>query len=634
GRAMDEHLRFEEMARTRAVLTGTCSVSLPDGASDRMAATALLIASTNLVERIGGKRRRGGGRCKLDIIEITNVEMNAALDWLESNSQAPGVPRPSDSSLAAWIEASPTDTSEWISIPLLLELASPLAVSSRTVGNVAESLDFVPGTYLLPHVTAAFAGLGMDVRPAIARGDLRVLPATIDVGGQAGWPVPLALFLRKEQGSFADRESLRNRLVEPEQTNEPQFKQCRGGYVGTAEPDTLPSYVTVPLIVRTHNTVEEESQRPTTEVGGVYSYEAIATKRLRTELRLRKSLYEQLTSKPDWRRAIEGSCRFGRSKKDDYGAVVLSVADPHSVPGARPCQDNRLAVWLLSDVLLRDKRLRAAPTIESLGNELGRRLGVKLTSVIPLVRVRRTESWHVGWGLPRASLVTLNAGSCVLFAVDSEPALDKLNKIEAEGIGERTSEGYGQVRFNNPLLLIAPNTLKPARNVATSTTPPAVPLLEAEETYEYACRIEEEAWREEIRRAALTAAQVRQRELLGWDAQREQPPMSQIGGLRGVLQLLQSWDNRAMVIGWLEHLRDTKRREEKWPGNSLQRLVRLLREPQAVWEVLEPAKWPTLTEHAGERLRTKLWAVAVRSLIDACIRAHKRELDERQTRRH
>ena len=152
-------------------------------------------------------------------------------------------------------------------VPLVLNLTGPLAVSSRTVGNVVETLDFLPGSYLLPHVTQTLTRLGVDPRGAIQRGDLCVLPATLEVGGERGRPAPMALFHEKE-----DKTKIVNRLLSGEPEGK-QLKRHRAGYVGAGN---APNPHTVPLAVRTHNTVEDGRQRPTSDVGGVYTYEAIA----------------------------------------------------------------------------------------------------------------------------------------------------------------------------------------------------------------------------------------------------------------------------------------------------------------------------------------------------------------------
>jgi CRISPR-associated protein Csx10 len=623
GRALDDHLRFEEMARTGAVLTAPFTVTLPVEPDARSAAVALLIASTQMVERLGGNRRRGAGRCSL---EIVGADVMVAVNWLEQHPQPPALPVISPP--LATTPASLTTVKEWQAIPFALVLFEPLAISSRTVGNVAESLDFVPGTFLLPHFTAVLARLGLDVRTAITRGDLRVLPVVKEVAGTRGRPVPLAFSQQKEGGSLEKPGTVVNRLL-PANSAEggtPQVKQCREGYLASStDPARMPAHIKVPMTLRTHNTIDEESQRPTEEVGGVFSYEAISVQRLRGELRLRKEIADQLTSHANWKTVLEGHCRLGRSKKDDYGSVILNIlANPGPIPKPMAVSGQQLFVWLLSDVLIRDERLRPAPTPEALGTELGRTLGVSLTLKTALSRVRRTESWHVGWGLPRPSLVALQAGTCVVFETDGAVAAESLASVEAAGIGERTAEGYGQICFNDPLIMGPPAVLKEPIQVAGDGPEILSAISSADATYQYACRIEEEVWRNAIRQAVLKVAQDkdRRRNLLGW--YESKPSMSQLGGLRGVVQQMRTWNDRAMVLEWLQHLE--ARRQDRWNG-SIGKVKPLFQQEQFIWDVLEPQDWPILTENAANRLRTLLWPLAVRSLIDACIRAHKREQD-------
>jgi CRISPR-associated protein Csx10 len=633
GRALDEHLRFDEMARCGAELTAQFTAALPEDSAQSQAAVALLVASTRLVERLGGKRRRGAGRCKL---EVEGVHSAAAVDWLTTHPDAPQLPPVVEPAAASGPEPTPGGSSEWVAVPFVLELHGPVNVSSRTVGNVVESLDFVPGTFLLRHFTAAFGRLGMDARAAIARGDLCVTPSTVEVDGHAGRPVPFALFTKKEGGSLSEPETVRNRLIQPESKDDPQYKQCRAGYLGHAQGVAMSPHQTVTMTVRTHNTVDEDKQRPATEVGGVYSYEAMGAQRLRGELRLRKELADRITAQPDWRKKLEGPCRLGRSKKDDYGSAILKLdlVDGQTAPvtPAHAYQGKRLFVWAVSDVLLRNDRLRPAVTVEDLQKALARKLDVTLSNPRSLARTRRVESWHVDWGLPRPSLVTLQAGSCVVFECDPLPSVAVLTQIETEGIGDRTAEGYGQVRFNDPILTTTPDQLAPPvkRDNSPTRTDSALP-----DTDRYAAQIEEQVWREQIRRAALHVAQEKRQELLGWGLIRNAsstPPMSQLGGLRSVVQQVRSWDDRRFVTNWLDHLAGNKRRADKWNG-AIPKVKRFFDQQQAVWQTLDPSDWPTLTVGAAERLKRNLWPLAVRTLVDACIRAHKRELDRSGNRR-
>jgi CRISPR-associated protein Csx10 len=644
GRARTDFLRFEEMVRVGTVLEAEAAlVDLPEP-SEREAAAALLLASTRLVERLGGKRRRGAGRCKL---EIVGHEVDAALDWLERHPQPPALPAaaPGGGETALAATAAQDD---WMTLPLALELRGPLAVYSRTVGNVVETLDFLPGTYLLPHVSRVLSRLGVDPLPAIARGDLLVLPATLEVGGARGRPVPLGLFRHKQGGDFKKPQTLVNRLIEKVPEDGPQLKQCRNGYVGDAKPGKLPLYREVRKLVRTHNTVEDDRQRPSSEVGGVYSYEVIAPTdqndcpvRLRSELRLRKGLADLLNAKKDgWWNDLQGPCHLGRSKKDDYGnvSVVLpGVEGPRPLTGPGPALGDRLFVWLLSDVLLRGENLRPDPSAAALGRELQARLpGVTLTPEQSLVRLRRVESWHVGWCLARPSLLALQAGSCVVFRVEAQPDLARLREIEVSGLGERRGEGYGQVCFNDPLLCGSPQECQKADELSPPPAAPAPPITEGESVFEFACAIEEQAWRERIEREALGVANNRRqrRQAFGWETDGEQgrPPMSQLGGLRGLVQQLQTPADRSKVLGWLSHLRQNPRRADRWPGGNsadgaLARVTQLFTQDSRVWDLLGCRDWPTLTAGAAERLKKQLWPLAVRAVVEACIRAHKRELE-------
>ncbi|HEX4613497.1 MAG TPA: RAMP superfamily CRISPR-associated protein [Urbifossiella sp.] len=86
GRAKDDFLRFEEVARAGAVLTATATFDPVRAGPAADAAEKLALAATRLLTRIGGKRRRGNGRCALT---VTNADVDAAITWLEANPTAP-----------------------------------------------------------------------------------------------------------------------------------------------------------------------------------------------------------------------------------------------------------------------------------------------------------------------------------------------------------------------------------------------------------------------------------------------------------------------------------------------------------------------------------------------------------------
>jgi len=234
--------------------------------------------------------------------------------------------------------------------------------------------------------------------------------------------------------------------------------------------------------------------------------------------------------------------------------------------------------------------------------------------------------------------VALQAGSCMVFSVSSgqvDPS--KLAQLEASGIGERTAEGYGQVRFNHPLLTQEPKdwpVLNDTQNNSKKSDDSKETQAMDETSRSFARLIETECYKQEIRRACLAlAADAGQRKaLLGWVARGEQgqPPMSQLGGFRGQLMLMQQAEQRQQVIDWLDQLAKNKRRAEKWP--SIPKVKTLIESDSRIWEIIQTDGWPTLTANAQTELRRELWALAVRTFFDACIRAHKRELEKHQSR--
>ena len=179
GSAQTDFLRFEELARKGTILEAECR--LMAGQEMREAASALLIASAKLVERLGGKRRRGPGRCRLEVLAANT---DRAIDWLERNPSAPLWSSASESIPSSGNHSIAAKDDPWVCVPLVLKLQGPLAISYRTTGNVVETLDFVPGSYLLPHVTRSLDGLG-GLRCSVGRaGRRRVRVARDPRGGR------------------------------------------------------------------------------------------------------------------------------------------------------------------------------------------------------------------------------------------------------------------------------------------------------------------------------------------------------------------------------------------------------------------------------------------------------------------
>lgn len=625
GRADDKHLRFEEMARAGTVLEAKCRLDERVPEDGLEAAAHFLAAAAGLVGRLGGKRRRGAGRCTW---KLPDHPVAAAADWLEAQSAAPPVPsrvmvKPV---VAAALPSAPVADQGWRTLPLRITLQTPVVVPAKTVGNVVQSLDHVPGTYLLPLVTRVLEAAGVpSVREAVARGDVQVLPAYPQVAGERGRPTPLVLAERKDGEGFKQAGEIVNKMRGEEL--EKQEKQLRGGYLSPTTAGTLPSRFEVQTVLGTHNTVDDQFQRPTTEVGGVYSYEAIAAGTiLRSEVRCRADVLQGVIV--DWT-ALAGPARLGRSKKDDYGQVTIELAADAPQPWAPDWQAgaNKVVLWLQSDLLLRDRRLRPDATVEALESVLRVKLGSQVGVCHAFVRPMRKESWQVGWGLPRPSLVGLAAGSCLEVKSETPLEATAVAALLREGLGERRAEGYGQLLADDPLVTSEVNgwaaAAGPTAGGGEASPPTMAPIAATTSDYEFAKLLETIAAREALREAALLVSNEPRRNLLKWTA--EKPSQSQLGALRNVVRRVRSWDDRALLTDWLTHLKECQPRADGWPGGALPALAGLVANEGAVWTALGGLTCHAVTKGGLARLRSELWAEALRTLIDEAVRAETRQ---------
>ncbi|MFB2882254.1 RAMP superfamily CRISPR-associated protein [Floridanema aerugineum] len=520
GCAREDCLRFEEVARGGAVLETICELNFYDvNEEQQKTAYALLLAGAKMVEKLGGKRRRGAGKCQFVI-----NENKPWLDWLEDRVKNNSLAEPPKFCLgtdsASWDDTQATQQDGWVQVKLSIKTLSPVIIASRTIGNVVESLDYIPGTYLLPIVAKK---LSKNLYCAIAQGDFIVTNATVEISGDRGRPVPLALFYEKVGGGWKERKGIYNRFQEKE-PEEKQLKGSRQGYVSSMLENDLPTYQELTSGIAPHNTIKDEVQRPDKENGGIYNYQNIASgTTFQAHLRLKKELADYLGK--DWWKSIEGQTKIGQSKKDDYGLVDIKAEPIKTDRKNQQAETLELVVWLLSDVLLRDNRLRPTTNIEDFRKALQEKLnqGLNLSEQIELqvkpdnedtisaiARSRRTESWQVRWGLPRPSLVGLMAGSCIVFQVSKGRSdATKLAELEIAGIGERTAEGYGQICFNDPLL--TKPVPKKSQHQKTGPKPDSNPsttemLSENDTDFDYARIIERAAWRDAIQKASLFLA--------------------------------------------------------------------------------------------------------------------------------
>ncbi|MEO3807198.1 RAMP superfamily CRISPR-associated protein [Nonomuraea sp. B1E8] len=600
--AVQRKFRYEEMARGGMTLAGSAELADELDGDQLACALALLWAGAMLVESIGGKRRRGAGRCQLT---LSGPGMPPDIDRL---SRPPAGP-PGRVGPESAREAETRAGEGWERALLTLRLLDPLLAHDRTVGNLTIGLDHVPGWNLFPEVLKRLKSAGAAAR----RGDLIVSAATLLVDGRRTLPAPRVLARSKDEPDLVV-----NRMTSSGDSGQP-LKRLRGGYVGNGLRIHRPGFITM-----MHNTINDATQRPTRDLGGVYVYTALeAGTELAAEVRVRAGLLPE-----GWQKSLAGTWRLGRSQKDDYGRASVTVQPEPITPatGSPLREGDLLRIWLLSDILVLDSRLSFSSDPADLGRALTEAFaaagapGVRVEPVLEdedrvptSYEVRRTESWHRKWGLPRPTLLGPAAGGCVTFRVTAgQISPDALAEVELAGVGMRRGEGFGQVRFNDPLLI------NQARNFAVSSVPApptaAQPLAPGDAGYDDARIIERAAWRGEIRRSAerLAAASDVLADLKGLS-------ISRLNNIRNLLSRLRE-DPEVLR-------RRIGRLTARWPGSSKAQKVleeRLLSE-NWVWRTLNlPEGDLCLTVDAVHKLRTELRAEAISTLLIACLAARAR----------
>ncbi|MDA8066980.1 MAG: RAMP superfamily CRISPR-associated protein [Thermaerobacter sp.] len=629
GNAITKFLRFIEVARGPVTLTAPGRLAVEDLSADQAAAArCLLLAGAKAVERLGGKRRRGLGRCRLTVGDLEgHFSMPGGWQaWLEEHA------RPDDPPSANRLRANrvvvpnrseESPTAGWMRVPLHIELIDPVVVPQRYVGNVVRCLDFIPGTYFLPMISRLLEEAGEDPRELFASGSVAVLHAYPNWQGNRTLPIPLSFWRVK------DKSDVYNRLVEQEEIPE-QLRQMRGGYLCAVRQGRVYPYVSAKINTYTHNRIEDAKQRPSEEVGGIYTYEALApgTKWI-AEIRMREALWRKIKWDNMPRQAF-----IGRSKKDDFGRVHLEVGEAAAMEAQQLIPDGSLNIWLTSPALLRDGRLRPSSGWCDLAEELSCILGVTVHGKDKcFVREFRLDSWHVGWGMPRPSLYGLAAGSCGSFTLGGPPDRERLDALMMTGLGERRAEGYGQVVLHPELLGEAMPWVKEweadAAESGAASKPAAAALVSRSQgkLYALAERLERDAWRNEIAKRAFLIADEVQPLLDGGVTE------GQLGALRALAERMQftSGPKEAgeMLQRWVQGVGETANRRSKGRGQIDPRLKRLLDydERQKMWDEylkLDEAKL-SLTEDGITRLRDELWPEALGAVLVQAIRRHQDE---------
>lgn len=638
GIAKHNSLRIEERARAGMILSTDATLDLPKIGGDVMTsgwpALFLVLAAARSIDRLGGRRRRGAGRCTLNACVVAGGEtweqlLQRARAW-EQDLQIPEPPpgRVADGlAQLAPVSVPALDGREpvtaWRRLVIRIKTVDPVLVGARVLGNAVLSHQVIPGSTLLPVIAEH---LGPQSTALIRDEELVVSDAVPVKPGdvERSLPMPLCLTEPKVYGE-GEVECYVNEMQSTLLDADGRRRQTKStdGFLQPAADDARTKIAVrrTDLITTFHNVIDDQTQRP--GQNGLYSYEAIAPDQLFAfEVITEPSAAELLKS------SLRGVVRLGGSRSAEYGRVeVLDIQEcggPNSRAHAGLAAGESFAVWLTADILP-----RGGPTVAALLAELSSELGTGLALAddvevsTAFVRHSRRESWQTRWGLPRPSLVGIAAGSCLRVVPENEVAPKAIARVEAAGVGERRVEGFGRLVIDPPLLrhdqLFVINGDGDSGWAAADGRSAGGPEGQrAEPGWLSATR--EATVGTLLADAALVAAT--NSALLPQSLSR-----AQVGGLRDVADRLVDSHGAEAAAAWLVGIKASTARATEW-GKSWQWLNRLIiGGADAVWsefgagtrKKVEEVLGPLLTKERKDTLPRE----ALRLLLLAAVQAHR-----------
>ena len=183
-----------------------------------------------------------------------------------------------------------------------------------------------------------------------------------------------------------DGKTVVNHLVESAE-RERQMKDIRRGFIAPKNDKVLLDSVGSKFVSRTHNTIDDEKQRPTSDVGGFFMYQAIAPgMRFQGSIRISRSLWEEIRRSSEKLLTLGGRhhALIGRSCKDEYGRVEIScVGEAKYETCSRDLLKGKyLLAYLASDLLnRRPESLSFSAGVDEFRDSLSELLEVKLSFV-------------------------------------------------------------------------------------------------------------------------------------------------------------------------------------------------------------------------------------------------------------
>ncbi|MBW4650108.1 MAG: CRISPR-associated protein Csx10 [Kastovskya adunca ATA6-11-RM4] len=372
-------------------------------------------------------------------------------------------------------------------ITLTLETQQPLlATSFQGDPNSDVSYPYIPGTmirgaiigrYMRQHNLPELDLTNDEVKRLFfdAKSTRYLNAYLLSQENKRSLPVPKSWFKDKDE-ELSDNLPITVYDFSIDKGENPETPKAVGEYFWSKEGGIVKLYKEKRRI-NIHNFRARKKGRSTNSQGELFRYDALDAGQIFQAVILCEDddveTIQNLLSEPNIWLGGSQSAGYGHTKiiaiklsSDNWNEIGISAEDREN--------DEILSVTLLSDTLLRNKQGQpiADPTL--IKQEIEDVLNITLPQ--PKPRGVFTSSTLIGgfnrkWGLPLPQVPALAAGSVIVFeSEDIEITSERIQLLEACGIGERREDGFGRIAIN--WLKNEHIKVKLAKSSSTSSLPP------------------------------------------------------------------------------------------------------------------------------------------------------------------
>lgn len=508
-----------------------------------------------------------------------------------------------------------------------LELLEPVLVTAPGGDpNTDESLPYLPGSQLRGALVQKYLyqyGKDGDFTAVFLDGTVRYLNGYPARGERSTLPTPAHWKLAKDPAAGSDAE--KRRVYSSLQDDAPPATKSIGAsFISVEDGYVHPSSPTFAVAV--HNARNRKKGRAIpddeTNRSALFRYHALAPQQ-----KFIASIVgpEALVSKIE--KLIEGKITLGGSSTAGYGLTKIQQISLESntssgnsesaIPAHTP-----FIVYLTSNAVLRHPRT-GQPTTK-IPDVLQNHFPGELTLVKAFSRTGWVGGFNQKWGLPLPQVWGFLMGTVWQLICNVDISTKQIQTLEAEGIGERRAEGFGQLCLNPawPDLLKMPHLLQEDEEVYT---PEFVDLDVSEAAILEAmnARIAQQ----QLDRHLATAVQA-------INVKGIRLSNSQLARLR--LKVRQQTNNLSTFQEYLAGTVERKSADDQFrksrikgvgigSQNFREWLELLIQSPQKVWAILslEPEGWQLLGADSYQLDETLARTYTIRLIDAVCERAQK-----------